>query len=101
MTPEQFEEHLRLGHAIQTGVARELEIDPSSGAPKHLRTGLNMEMCSHAGLVRLLIAKGLFTEAEYGAAVLAELEAEKARYEERLTEHYRRKTGSTAKITLA
>ena len=101
MTPEQYEEHLRLGHAIQTGVAHELEIDPSGGTPKHLRTGLNMEMCSHAALAKLLIAKGIITEAEYGAAVLAELEAEKARYEERLTEHYRKKTGRRTKITLA
>jgi hypothetical protein len=81
-------------HAIQTGVAYELEIDSASGTPKHLRTGLNVEMVSHGALVRLLIAKGVCTEEEYFEEVVKGLEDEQCRYEERLSAHY----GGTIKL---
>lgn len=96
MTEDQARRYAAAAHAVQTGVAYELEIDPKSGTPKHVRTGLNIEMCSHAALVRLLIAAGVFTEPQYVEAVIAELLAEKRRYEERLTRHY----GGQTKITL-
>lgn len=84
--------YLALGHAIQTGVAYELEKEPRSGTPKHLRTGLNMAMVEHGALVRLLIKKGLITEEEYFEEVIAGLEDEKRGYEERLQALYGGKT---------
>ena len=50
--------YLRAAHAVQTGVGLELEHDPASGTPKHLRTGLNLSKAEHGALVRLLIARG-------------------------------------------
>ena len=37
-------------------------------------------MCDHAGLVRLLIAKGVISEAEYVKEIADEMEAERLRY---------------------
>ena len=54
--------------------------------PKHLRVGVNMAMCDHAGLVDLLIKKGLITDEEYAEAIADEAEAEKARYEQELSQ---------------
>jgi hypothetical protein len=84
-----------LGHAIQTGVAYDLEKEPKSGTPKHLRTGVNMALCGNAALAAILLAKGICTEEEYYTALVVELEKEKTAYEERLSARY----GS--KITLA
>jgi hypothetical protein len=86
-----------LSHAIQTGVAYDLEKSPSSGTPKHLRTGVNIAMVEHGALVRLLITKGLFTEEEYYEQLIAGLEDEKRTYEERLQALY----GGRTKIKLA
>lgn len=88
--------YLRAAHAVQTGVGLELEHDPASGTPKHLRTGLNLSKAEHGALVRLLIERGLFTEAEYLAAIADAAEAEQHAYEERLTERY----GGNTKVTL-
>ena len=97
MTPEEFSARsAALGHAIQTGVALEQQIDPSNGSPKHLRVGVNMALVEHAAIVKLLIAAGVFTEAQYFEAVITELEAEKARYTARLEAHY----GGATKINL-
>lgn len=83
-------------HAVQAGVGMELNHDPASGTPKHLRTGLNLNMVSHGALVRLLIKQGLFTEEEYFAELVAGVEDEKRQYEERLSARY----GGKTKITL-
>ena len=88
--------NLALGHAVQTGVAYAME-NPSDTAatPKHLRTGLNISMCDHGGLVGLLIRKGVITDLEYWRASVEMLEAEVAKYEGELSERM------GAKITLA
>lgn len=72
---ENRQRYLAACHAIQTGVAFEHSRGSEDGTPKHLRTGVNIAMCDHAALVKLLIAKGLFTD---------EAEEEVKRYEERL-----------------
>lgn len=77
-------------HAVQSGVKADMETDPnpsSRGAttPKHLRTGLISAMADHGSLAGLLIAKGVFTEAEYLDAIASGMEAEQARYEQLLT----------------
>lgn len=82
-------------HAMQSGVAMKMNIDPSETTPKHLRVGVNSAMCDHAALVRLLMEKGLFTNNEYVEAVTNEMGREAARYEQWLTEHFGKK------ITLA
>jgi hypothetical protein len=89
-------------HAVQSGVAMELADDERHGntnpstSPKQLRTGINMAIVSHGALVRILIAKGLFTEEEYFAELVAGVEDERRQYEERLSARF----GGKTKITL-
>ena len=45
-------------HAMQTGVAIEMQHDDGPTSAKHLRVGINAAMSDQAGLVKLLIAKG-------------------------------------------
>ena len=89
------ERYLAAAHAMQSGVATTMQIDSDTTSPKHLRVGVNSAMCDHAALVRLLIAKGLFTQEEYTKEVADEMERERTRYEARLSAHYGKK------ITLA
>jgi len=98
VTADEFlAEYRRLGHAIQTGVAYEMN-NPAIKAtePKHLRTGLNCVMADVGSLGRLLIAKGLITEDEYYEAVLDGLRAEVIAYERRLNAAF----GGGNRITL-
>lgn len=83
--------YLAAAHAVQAGVAMELNDDPptnsaSAASPKMLRTGINLAMVEHGALVRLLIKKGLFTDEEYMAELVAGVEEEKRMYEERLSQ---------------
>lgn len=91
--------YLAAAHAVQAGVAMELNDDPpsrsgSATSPKMLRTGINLAMVEHGALVRLLIKKGLITNEEYMAELVTGVEDEQRQYEERLS----RRFGS--KITL-
>jgi hypothetical protein len=79
------EQYVALGHAVQSGVAMEMELGSQASTPKHLRTGLDMRAADMEGLVTLLIEKGVFSTEEYAAAILASAEWEVARYEARLT----------------
>jgi hypothetical protein len=72
-------------HAMQSGVAMEMNFNPDPTDPKHLRVGINTTLTDHGSLVRLLIAKGVITEAEYLKAIADGMEQEKARYEAHLT----------------
>lgn len=79
--------HRELSHAIQSGVKWEMENgDGAPTSPKHLRTGINIEMCDHAALAELLMRKGVITEIEYLEAVVDGLEKEVARYEQRISD---------------
>ena len=78
---DDVERYERASHAVQTGVAYDLEHDPSSGTPKHLRVGINLRATDHAALAGLLIAKGIITTDEYLKALADEAEAEVKRYE--------------------
>jgi hypothetical protein len=75
-------------HAVQTGVAYEMEKDGHSTQPKHLRVGIDARACDHAALVRLLIEKHVITKAEYLDAIADEMEREQQRYTERINELY-------------
>lgn len=72
-------------HAMQSGVATSMNFDGAGTEPKHLRVGINAAMSDQCGLAKLLIAKNVFTEAEYVAALADAMEAEARRYEAELT----------------
>lgn len=93
-TDDLHNRYMAAAHAVQSGVAMELNDDPSSASPKHLRTGLNMAMVEHGALVRLLITKGLITNEEYMAELAAGVEDEQRQYEERLSARH----GATIKL---
>ena len=82
-------------HAMQSGVAAKMNYAPGETTPKHLRVGVNAAMSDQGGLVKLLIAKGVITEAEYLDAITEMMAEEVHAYETELA----RLTG--AKITLA
>lgn len=88
--------YAKAAHAMQSGVAMEMNWHPEPTTPKHLRVGVNSAMSDHAALVRLLIAKGVFTEAEYVKGVADEMEREAERYRERIQQH----SGATTRIEL-
>jgi hypothetical protein len=71
------------GHRIQTAIAVLMGRDPdfSLVQPKHLRTGLDLSKSDMGGLARLLIAKGVITEAEYIEAITNAAEREADEYE--------------------
>lgn len=73
-------------HAMQSGVAVKQGLDPTDTLPKHLRVGVNAAMVEQAALVRLLIDKGLVTEAEYVEALADKMEAEVESYKKWLQE---------------
>jgi hypothetical protein len=79
-------------HAVQSAVRLDIEIsgDSAAGAdPKHLRTGINACLVDSGAVAQLLVAKGVFTESEYLAALADAAEREQAS----LTERLRQRTG--------
>jgi hypothetical protein len=83
-------------HAMQTGVAHDLNLRPNSGTPKHLRVGVNVALRDHGSLVGLLISKGIITQEEYEKAIADGMEAEVKTYEDMIASQ----TGGATKITL-
>jgi hypothetical protein len=78
---------LKAAHAMQSGVQTAIELGLASDCtPKHLRVGVNVALRDQGSLVSLLIAKGVFTEAEYIGAIADGMEEEKARHELELSE---------------
>lgn len=75
------ERYVRALHAMQTGVKMMMELDAKSTTPKHLRVGVNASMVDHAGLVMLLIEKGVITDVEYMTKIADAMEREVALYE--------------------
>jgi hypothetical protein len=83
--------HTQASHAMQSGVAYDIEKNGETSAAtthKHLRVGINVALCDHAALVRLLVAKGVITMDEYEEAATAQMEREVASYEEKLSASY-------------
>lgn len=85
---EDAQRQMAAAHAMQSGVALEMNWNPAPTDPKHLRVGVNTALCDHAGLVRLLIEKGIITEAEYMKAIADEMEREVGRFEQRAKAHF-------------
>jgi len=59
---------------------------PEPTQPKHLRVGINVALSDMGALVKLLIAKGVITQAEYEEAATEMMEREKQRYEAHLSD---------------
>jgi hypothetical protein len=97
MTPKEFSARYEaLAHAIQAGTGLEQGSYSKDGEPKHLRVGITLARVEHTAVARLCMAAGIFTEAQYFEAVIAELEVEKATITARLEAHY----GGRTKINL-
>lgn len=76
--------YLDAAHAVQSGIAMMEHLNPTLFSPKHARVGIDTSKVEHAGLVTLLISKGLFTKAEYYAAMADAMEEEQRRSEAEL-----------------
>lgn len=87
-TEEKLTKYHANCHAVQSGVAQMMHVDPGFTTPKHLRVGIDLTKSDHGALAKLLIDKGIITEEEYVDAVLDFTEREKASYEKRLSDHY-------------
>lgn len=77
--------YVSAAHAMQSGVAMEQSRGSQCGTPKHLRVGVNSAMADHCALVRLLMSKGIITEAEYLEAIRLAMIEEVERYEKNLS----------------
>ena len=88
MSAAEQQRYLDACHAMQSGVAAEMNFDPAPTEPKHLRVGVNSALVGTAALAGLLIAKGVITLEEYEAAQAAQMEAERDAYAARISEHY-------------
>ena len=83
MTTPQ-ERYKAAAHAMQSGVAMEMNYDSKSTQPKHLRAGVNSALVDSSALAELLITKGIITEDEYLDAIAAGMEREAESYRARL-----------------
>lgn len=88
MTQEDQDRYAAAAHAMQTGVAMQMNFDPSETTPKHLRVGVNSAMVEHGALVKILLDKGLLTEDEYYKTLADFMEAEAESYRARIQEMY-------------
>lgn len=87
--------YLNAMHAVQSAVALDISVNGDNAAAadhKHLRVGINACLVDSGAVAKLLIARGVFTEDEYMAALAEAAEAE----QERMTQHLRRCTGNSA-----
>jgi len=95
MGAEDRQRYLVAAHAMQSGVAMELELGSNSATPKMLRTGVNAAMVDSSALALLLVEKGVITLDEYEAAIADGMERERDTYALRLAERL------GTKVTLA
>lgn len=68
-------------HAVQSGVAIDVQDQQKNVEPKHLRVGVNSALIDASAVAKLLIDKGIITAVEYYETLADLAEAEKARYE--------------------
>lgn len=94
MTDDQ--RYITAMRAMQSGVALDIEHNPQTVSPKHLRVGLNSAMVTDAAMAGLLIDKGFFTREEYVKAIADQMEREAESYRKKISERL-----GGADITLA
>lgn len=73
--------YLSAMHAVQSGIAQKMTIDPSDTAPKHLRTGIDSALVSSSALARIMIESGVISEIAWRTMLATVAEEEKASYE--------------------
>jgi hypothetical protein len=93
--PELRQEYLDLCHAMQSGVAMEMNHGSTEVHPKHMRVGVNSALVDSSALAQLLMKKGIIDEQEYYESLVEGMRAEVTRYEKAIEE----RTGAE-KITL-
>jgi hypothetical protein len=78
----KMDEYRALAHAMQTGVAAQMQFDPvvAGTTPKHLRVGVNSALVDSSALAKLLMDKGVITLDEYETALVEGMRAERDRY---------------------
>lgn len=82
----ETERYMRAAHRIQTAIA--FSPDSPAMTPKHMRVGIDLSKSDAAGLARLLIAKGIFTEDEYFTSIADAAEREAASLEDELSSRF-------------
>ncbi len=86
-----------LVHAMQSGVAHDIGlhgIEKAGADPKHLRVGVNVAIVESSALWKMLVAKGIITEAEMIEALLEAHGDEVKAYETKLS----KATGANIKL---
>lgn len=86
MSDETIRRYAAACHAMQSGVAMEMQRGARNTEPKHVRVGVNSALVDSSALAELLIAKGVITHDEYAEALAAGMEREVSTYEQRLSE---------------
>lgn len=83
-------------HGVQSAVRFEMQMknmdnddNPALNMLKHLRVGVDMRAADMGGLAALLIAKGVFTQAEYTEYMRRAANEELARYTDHVNSTYR------------
>jgi len=79
--------YLAAAHAMQWGVAMNMNYETGETTPKHLRVGINSSMVQTSALVSLLIKKGIITEEEWWLELAEFMEAEAASYQKMIQRH--------------
>ena len=85
-TPQ--ERYHAAAHAMQSGVATEMNYNPKPTDAKHLRVGVNSALVDSAALAELLISKGVIAEDEYLEAIATAMEREAKSYQDRISNHF-------------
>lgn len=75
-------------HAMQSGVAMEMNYDAKNTEPKFLRVGVNSALVDSGAMAALLISKGIITKDEYEEKLAEYAEREAKMYEDRIREHF-------------
>ena len=88
MTQEDKDRYEQALHAMQSGVAMQMNWDAKDTTPKHLRVGVNAALVDSSALAQLLMNKGIITEDEYFSALADMAEFEVKRYEEIINDHF-------------
>jgi hypothetical protein len=86
MTQEDNERYFRAMHAMQSGVAMQMNWDTIPTEPKHLRVGVNSALVDFSALMTLLINKGVISRDELDKALADMAEEEVKRYERIISE---------------
>lgn len=96
-TPRNDLSYTEAMHGMQSGVQLDMQAelgglvvsDNLIRALKHLRVGINSALVNDAALIRLLVKRGIVTEAEYLEEVRLEANRELDRYEDRLRANFK------------